>query len=272
MTKRSSCINDRVKDHKIEEEKKEANQEMPFAPLITTPKSTVSDSSSPPAIESPTNKKRIIFLRILLWCIHGTLFALFVPYVASVCLHQITLDYLQPQLELMKWESAGRDYDELTYYHRECDASDISAKSLDDLLIGPNTTTKEATQHMFRHGVSMYPNLLTPETAASLRQFIDNENRRQEGWSVIENENRYSWGIDMNMHPALQTYWKELASNRQLVQALQSIVGPDPAIIEFTAITSAYGAVDQHDHQDVVPKGSGAKFARSFIQSYSLFM
>jgi hypothetical protein len=44
------------------------------------------------------------------------------------------------------------------------------------------------------------------------------------------------------------------------------------AIIEFTAITSAYRAKDQHDHQDVVAPGSGAKFARSFVPSYSLFI
>jgi hypothetical protein len=63
-----------------------------------------------------------------------------------------------------------------------------------------------------------------------------------------------------------------LASNKLLVEALEKIIGPDPAVIEFTAITSAYGAKDQQDHQDVVSPASGAKYARTFVQSYSLFI
>jgi hypothetical protein len=43
-------------------------------------------------------------------------------------------------------------------------------------------------------------------------------------------------------------------------------------VIEFTAITSAYGAKDQFDHQDVVPPASGVKYARTFVPSYSLFI
>ena len=50
------------------------------------------------------------------------------------------------------------------------------------------------------------------------------------------------------------------------------MLDPNPAIIEFTAITSKYGAADQHLHADVVPPGSGTKFARSFLPSYSLFI
>lgn len=255
MTQRSS---DNRKDPKIVEEKKEETSDMHFTSLITNERKTKNlstTSSVQPTPESSSSfnpPTRNIFVRFFLFWIHIILLALFVSYLTAVNLQKITVDYLYPQLKLMRWLSEGRDFDELTYYHRNCDASDISASSIQDLVISTNMTTQEATQHMLRHGASMYPNLLTAETAAALREYIDKENRKQEGWYVIQNENRYSWGIDMNMHPAFQTYWKELASNRQLTKALESIVGPDPAIIEFTAITSAYGAVDQHDHQDVV--------------------
>lgn len=227
-------------------------------------RSTMNDTS-----EQPAGSLLVVFIQFV---VHAILLVIFIAFAAAVCLHKINDDYLYPQLQLMKWIMAGRDFDELTYYHRICDGSDVTATSVNDLIIPPNATTDEATRHMLKHGVSVYPNLLTPETASELREFIDKENKRQKGWFVIENENRYSWGIDMNMHPAFQTYWKELASNEQFAKALQSTVGPDPAIIEFTAITSSYGAVDQHDHQDVVPPGSSAKFARSFVPSYTLFM
>ncbi|VEU36184.1 unnamed protein product [Pseudo-nitzschia multistriata] len=74
------------------------------------------------------------------------------------------------------------------------------------------------------------------------------------------------------MHPKLQTYWQELAANDQFRNGLEAIVGPDPAIIEFTAITSSYGAEDQYMHADVIHHGSAVKYARSFVPSYSLFI
>lgn len=259
----------------VEEKKDEQYDKDPSSPLNEQDKGsqTISVVGSRSTINEtakhPKHNFLVAFIQLIL---HAALLVLFFGLAAAVCLHKINDDYLYPQLKLMRWIADGRDFDELTYYHRICDGSDVTATSVNDLIISTNATNQEATRHMLKHGASLYQNLLTPETASELREFIDKENKRQKGWFVIENENRYSWGIDMNMHPAFQTYWKELASNEQLVKALQSTIGPDPAVIEFTAITSSYGALDQHDHQDVVPPGSAAKFARSFIPSYSLFM
>jgi hypothetical protein len=197
---------------------------------------------------------------------------LFAAYVGSVVLHRIHDDYLLPQLKLMKFRPDDRDYTDTTYYHRICKDEDITANSVDELVIPLNATAQDSVAHIMTHGVSMYQNLLSPETSWALREFIDEQNHKQEGWYVIENEHRYSWGIDMDMHPSLRLYWKELAANKQFVEALEAIMGPDPAIIEFTAITSAYGAADQYDHQDVVSPASGVKFARTFVPSYSLFI
>jgi hypothetical protein len=72
------------------------------------------------------------------------------------------------------------------------------------------------------------------------------------------------------MHPKLQTCWQELASHIQLLSSLEKIVGPNPAILEFTAITSVYGATDQNLHADVVPPGSATKYARSVFSIHSL--
>eukprot|EP00934_Nitzschia_sp_Nitz4_P007669 Nitzschia sp. Nitz4//scaffold35_size145790//137213//140048//NITZ4_003060-RA/size145790-augustus-gene-0.127-mRNA-1//1//CDS//3329549214//7659//frame0 len=197
---------------------------------------------------------------------------LFSAFLAFVLLHKVNDDYLYKQIVLMRFQYDSRHYRETTYYHRYCDGSDVSATSVDQLLIPDNATAKECAEHMLIHGASMYPNLLSPETAHSLREYIVQENKVREGYDVIENEYRYSWGIDVNEHPALKQYWKELVSNKVLVDALQEIMGSDPAVIEFTAITSAYGAVDQYDHPDVVSEASGAKYAHSFVPSYSLFI
>ena len=195
-------------------------------------------------------------------------------YVSVYTFHIIHNTYLYPQMELMKFLDVERQYKDVTYYHRKCSVEDISATSIEELLLDNTThTSQQAKLHMLTHGASMYPNLLSNETARELRDYIITQNKQIESWFVIQNEHRYSWGIDINnMHPKFQTFWKELASNKFLVESLEQIIGKNPAIIEFTAITSEYGAVDQHDHQDVVPPGSATKFAQSFIPSYSLFI
>jgi len=196
----------------------------------------------------------------------------FAALVAALMLHKVHDDYLLKQLNLMVFQEDDRDYVETMYYHRYCTGEDVSATSVDQLLIPENATLEESVEHQLIHGVSLYRDLLTPETAQELREFIMEENNKQEAFHVIQNDFRYSWGVDVNMHPAIKRYWKELAANQLLVESLEEIIGPDPAIIEFTAITSEFGAKDQHDHQDVAPPGSAAKFAHSFVPSYSLFI
>jgi hypothetical protein len=230
--------------------------------------------SAPPNKAKSGSRHLLDLIGSLLRCaiLDFPLMLLFAAYVGSALLHRIHDDYLLPQILLMKFREDDRDYTDTTYYHRICRDEDITAKSIDELLIPRNATTQDAVAHMMTHGASMYRSLLSPETSWALRGYIDEQNRKQEGWYVIENKNRYSWGMDMDMHPALRNYWKELAANKQFVKALEAIVGPDPAIIEFTAITSSYGAVDQFDHQDVIPPASATKFARTFVPSYSLFI
>jgi hypothetical protein len=216
----------------------------------------------------------VILVGRIIWflLLDTTLLLLFALLMTTVVIHKLHDDYFYPLLKLMNWSGQERDYLEVTYYHRYCSAQDFTAKTVPELIITENYTVKDAVNHMLTHGVSVYPNLLTNETARVLRDWIVEENKVQEGWYVIENKNRYSWGINMNMHPKLQTFWQELAAHQHLLNSLEKIVGPNPAIIEFTAITSAYGATDQFIHADVVPPGSATKYARSFIPSYSLFI
>ena len=215
----------------------------------------------------------LIWQVIRLLVFDGGLFLLFAAFVFTSVVHKLHDDYLHPQLQLMVFQADQRRYTDTTYYHRVCDEDDFTATSPEELIIEDHFTTEETVEHMLKNGVSVYPNLLTNETAHNLREWINHENyRRTSQWGVIEQENRFTWGIDVNDHPDLQTFWQELDANKLLKNGLEGILGPDPAIIEFTAITSSYGAVDQYMHADIMHNGSPVKYARSFAPSYSLFI
>jgi hypothetical protein len=184
-------------------------------------------SSSSLLVRSATLLVRSLFLDL-------PLLVLFAMYASVLVLEQIHEQYLGPQLELMTFLNAERQWTDVTYYHRICTEADITATSVDQLLLPDNATRDDAVQHMLNHGATLYPNLLSPETAWALREFIVEENKKQEGWFVIQNNYRYSWGIHVNMHPALKEYWKELASHTHFVRALEGIVGPNPGTGYYT--------------------------------------
>lgn len=251
-----------------------ANTNMTYIPYLSVPAQrhvqpvkNHADSPLQPSKGSRTPSPTPFWIRLLGGTLRSLvidipLTLLFTAIVAAAIVDKVHDKYLAKQIDLMKFQENSRDFLELTYYHRYCEMDDeISATSNDQLLVPENATAEECVAHQMTHGVSVYRNLLTPETMHELREFIVEENKKQDGFYVIENDFRYSWGIDVNMHPAIKKYWKELGSNELLVKGIQAIVGPDPAIIEFTAITSAYGAADQFDHQDVIPPGNGIKYA-----------
>jgi hypothetical protein len=121
-------------------------------------------------------------VRILLLDI--PLLVIFTLYVGTVVVHQIHDDYLGKQLQLMRFIPDDRDLVDMTYYHRICDSSDISATSVDELVLPVNATADDALEHIMTHGATLYPNLLSPDTARALREFIDRENKVREGYYV----------------------------------------------------------------------------------------
>jgi hypothetical protein len=199
------------------------------------------------------------------------LMALFGLYISTILLHEVSIQYYFPQVELMKWDKK-RQLKELTYYHRECSREDITTTNRTDLMIPETMEPTDCMNHMLHHGVSIYSNLVSDDTAREARAYILDRNTKEEGWYVIENEKRYSFGVNVNAHPSIQKALKEIGSNKQLTEGLRKIVGPNPSVVEFTGITSQYGAADQHMHQDVVPRASAFKYARNFVPTYSLFV
>lgn len=67
---------------------------------------------------------------------------------------------------------------------------------------------------------------------------------------VISNENRESFPITVDQNPSVTTALEEILNQRSLMNILEAVIGEIPAIVEFTAITAAFGALDQHGHPD----------------------
>lgn len=198
---------------------------------------------------------------------------LFALYASTLFFERITDEYLLPQLKLARFTQTNRGESELMYYNYECTNDDITAADPRPLVITPDMSAEDCVDHMNTHGAQVHPNLLSAETAREVREFILEQNMKGKDMiDVLENTNRWSFGITPDQHPSVVKALKEILSKPQLVGALEAIAGKDPAIIEFTGITSAYGATTQHYHQDVVPSGNGAKYGRNFIPSYSLFI
>lgn len=221
-------------------------------------------------VKSPPKHSLVgIFLRSLF--LDLPLVALFALYVAFLILHHAYDEYYLPQAELMKWTDERKTPD-LTYYNRVCHLRDVTTNTTNDLVITPDITPEEAMYHMVKHGVSLYPNIIKEKTANDLRKYIVERNKVEEQFFVIGNKNRFSFGIEVNQDPIVSQALKEIASHPVFRPAIELIAGPNPAVIEFTAITSTFGAEDQHWHQDTLPMGSSFKHARTFIPSYSLFI
>eukprot|EP00978_Attheya_sp_CCMP212_P006256 scaffold14183_cov67-Attheya_sp.AAC.2 len=171
----------------------------------------------------------------------------------------------------MEWNGVRRDL-EMTYYNRPCTAEDITTQSVSDLVIRNDTDT---TRHMLVHGMSLYPEVLSQDTATRLRDYVlfRNANLKSgEAIEVISNAHRYSFAIGATEDPIVSQALQELGTNQRLKDAMEDIMGTNPAVIELTAITVEYGSKAQFWHEDIVSEGSPLKYGRSFFPSYSLFV
>ena len=247
------------------------------------PKETTSPVSSAPAQQlpsksvSPTTKlprlgqRTGIVLRTLLLDL-PLLIVLLTAVAASWC-HYVGYEYLVPQYYDMLM-SPERQNKEMTYYVRACTKEDMSALSGEQLFLAANATVEDAYQHQLKHGFTIFRSVLTPDTAENLRDYVNERNYKlteQEVIYVIENDNRYSFGLGTD-EPVVAKAMKELTTHKLLRASVEKILGPDPALIEMTAITASYGAVHQWWHDDVIPQGSPIRHARAFGPSYSLFI
>mmetsp|Transcript_4710 Transcript_4710/g.9146 ORF Transcript_4710/g.9146 Transcript_4710/m.9146 type:complete len:961 (+) Transcript_4710:168-3050(+) len=237
----------------------------------------VADNDAPTTTPTRSRKRKSksvtkFFLRSLL--IDMPLALVFLSFVISASLLYVYDAYVTKILTASKWLGANRLKNEYTYYTRECMKEDLSTLKAKDLLIPSNATAAESTDTVMHHGMGIIPSVLTPYTTTKLREFVMKRNAELTDAEAIpldgENE-RWSFGIGATEDPIVPVALREIASHPILRPTLENLMGKDPAVVEITAITSAFGAEDQGWHADVKPLGNAARYARTFTHSYSLF-
>ena len=194
-------------------------------------------------------------------------------YAGIAWFNHVHDEYLVPQLKALPFTHERSLWD-LTYYTRECSVDDMSTMKGADLFLPRDVTPLDAYYHQLKHGFTVFQSILQPETCEKLRSYVVAKNReitKEESIYVIEGQNRYSFGLgteEVSVRNALM----EIGNSPRLRPALEAILGPDPALIELTAITATNGAVAQWWHDDVISKGSPVQFGRAFGPSYSVFI
>lgn len=195
--------------------------------------------------------------------------------VTSYSAQSIYNTYYVPIMEALTWDDQ-RKIDEYTNYMRQCDASDVSTLNPDDFIVDPNSTSpQEAVEMTNKHGMTIFPNVVSPETAAAMRDFVLKKNHaltEEEAIWLIANKNRWSFAIGAEDDPSVPPVLREIATNPSFIKTIELLMGEDPAMVELTSITSAYGATNQNWHSDNDFTSSQMHHARSFVPMYSLFV
>jgi hypothetical protein len=161
-------------------------------------------------------------------------YAVLVFYTTTKLIHHVATTYWAIQLNELFTFDNNRRLNENTYYGRLCTMEDSTASSPEELIVD---NPSDAVHGMLKHGVALFPNLIEPDTARELRETIIDYNDKVENFGVIANKNRNSYGILLDQHPSVRKATRQILSNPLLKEALPKIIGHDPAIYKFHAIT-----------------------------------
>ena len=222
----------------------------------------------------PSLARRILGHSCRVVCFDLPLLLVLSVYAIIVHTEWVGRNYIVPLIELQQFDHPEQS---LTYYHRVCSENDQTTDTTADLLVDITTTNVHhhnnytdntattrvmshqskidlAIQAMYYHGITIIPNLISVPTATKLRDYIMEQNtntKRPDFIDVIGNDFRYSFGIQVDEHPIIADALEEILDrNPDLVTYLEAVMGSDPAVTEFTAISQIYGAVDQRWHED----------------------
>ena len=220
--------------------------------------STIQNGKSTSAV--PSNHRLIGILRTM--AVDFPLAMLFAALLfVYFCQHLYTEYY--PRL-LDQYERNDKDLlEQHTYYHRYCTTADLTTQDPTDLLVDTNGPVEKAVDQLMTHGGVVIPQLLKPETAQGLRDYVDQRNRDirdVEQFPMYPPENRLSYGFDATESPIVIKALQEVSNNRFFYNLMSTMLGDeDPAACELTTIASFYGADDQGWHSDTKEFGNSLK-------------
>jgi len=214
------------------------------------------------------------FVRTLIIDLPFTL--LLLSTVITHLAHEYYVHYVSPMIDAARWVNNDRLKNEYTYYDRPCDVSDITAKSIEEVILEDGINdADEAVDKFMVHGMGLFTNILDDQVSDDLRNYIRRRNYELSDEEIIPldtPDGRHSFGINANEDPSVALALNQIGTHKLLHETLEKLLGPDPAVAEITAITVEPGAEAQGWHPDVKPLGSSIKYGRTFTHSYSLFI
>jgi hypothetical protein len=219
-------------------------------------------------------------------------FPLYMTLSLLLVTHGVQRLYQGPLTELLKslhipdvYNEAGfytSREPEITYYNRRCDLDDISTHDANDLLIHHDYTLEQRKDTMMTHGAVVMKNILSHNTSATLRQYLEQrhdtfmKNDLKLPWNELfwdgGDGSRLSLGIGPEDDPIIAQALHEVGQNKELEKTLTAILGPNPAIVEVSTLNTMVGATHQGIHTDSDYFGSSVLYARTFLHSYTMFV
>lgn len=181
--------------------------------------------------------------------------------------------YILRQAQAFYW-SPERTEQEHTYYNRYCDANDLSTNTTADLFVPSSDqhfSPQDAAAIQLKHGFTFIENVLSPQTMQELRDHIDYKNHNDKQLFVISAEHRFNILLGTEER-SVRNALIEVANHQQFRSSLEAMLGPNPALVELTAITSSAGAKEQYWHEDVNEMSSATNYMQSFGPVYSVFI
>lgn len=232
-----------------------------------TPSSSSSSPSSSPSsngkangtsntvfkVKGNTNGGNVVTSSLRWMLLDFPLWIILLTWMCTHLFHDIYTGPIQLYIESFRRSGEVDDdgyypdfFDDLTYYGRQCDAEDISTGNSNDLIVPSTATSDEASDIMMKHGAVLIQNLLSNSTATKLRDYLEyrHDIKDQLPWHELffTSIGRLSLGLGVDDHPIIAQALKEVGSNEVLRTTLEGIVGPDPALVEFSTLTTLHGA------------------------------
>jgi Phytanoyl-CoA dioxygenase (PhyH) len=218
---------------------------------------------------------------------------LYATFILLLAIHGLRIVYQGPLSKLLTSLQLVPDHQdenglylardpEITYYNRQCHLDDISTRDANDLLIHDDHTRQQRKDVMMNHGAVVMKNILSHNTSAQLRDYLERrhdtfmENDMTLPWNELfwngGDGSRLSLGIGPEDDPIIAQALHEVGHNTQLEETLTAILGPNPALVEVSTLTTMHGAKHQGIHTDSDYFGSSVLYARTFLHSYTMFV
>ena len=212
----------------------------------------------------PFNLTRFLVLQLHL----ALLFAALALTHAILKLHEI---YNEPYLMSLRW-SDERMEDESTYGFIGCGEQHITTSKIGDILLHKDSFAANVDS-MMHHGVGFIQAIVPFGPAAALRDHIL---QRNDQLTEEEDANSSTAARKQHLllagteHTSIPHVLRSIALHATLTNTLEGLLGGNPALVEFSAITLAAGARSQAWHRDVWLEASASAFGKTFSNRYSL--